>query len=177
MAQVMGIIGLPALTREEGLLSSQKEFGMAANVEDILPKASDVMMRIAEAQAEKAAAHDRQRFAEQAEKDALIKKLSQPSGLSEEDKVKLAATVIKRAIDNGLLEVQVHRFPNALCTDHGRAINQAEPGWEKTLTGIPKEIYHLWDDHLRSKGYKLRYQIIDFPGGMPGDIGITLSWH
>ena len=150
---------------------------MTADNEDILPKASDVMMRIAVAQAEKAAAHDRQKSAEQAEKDALIKKLSQPSGLSEEDKVKLAATVIKRAMDNGLLEVQVHRFPNALCTDHGRAINQAEPGWEKTLTGIPKEIYHLWDDHLRDKGYKLRYQVIDFPGGMPGDIGITLSWH
>ena len=54
---------------------------MAANVDDILPKASDVMMRIAEAQAEKAAAHDRQKAAEHAEKDALIKKLSQPSGI------------------------------------------------------------------------------------------------
>ena len=42
MAQVMGITALLALTREEGLLSSQKEFGMAANVDDILPKASDV---------------------------------------------------------------------------------------------------------------------------------------
>jgi hypothetical protein len=150
---------------------------MAANVEDILPKASDVMMKIAEAQAEKAAAHDRQKAAAQAEKDAMIKKLSQPSGLSEEEKVKLAATVIKRAMDNGMLEVQVYRFPNALCTDQGRAINQAEAGWEETLTGIPKEIFHLWQDHLREKGYKIRYQIIDFPGGMPGDIGITLSWH
>ena len=150
---------------------------MTADNEDILPNASDLMMRIAEAQAEKAAAHDRQKTAEQAEKDALIKTLSQPSGLSEEEKVKLAATVIKRAMENGLLEVQVHRFPNALCTDHGRAINQAEPGWEKTLTGIPKEIYHLWNDHLREKGYKLRYQILEFPGGLPGDIGITLSWH
>ena len=150
---------------------------MAANVEDILPKASDVMMRIAEAQAEKAAAHDRHKAAEQAEKDAMIKMLSQPSGLSEEEKVKRAAAVIKRAMDNGLLEVQVHRFPNAMCTDHGRAINQAEPGWEKTLTGLPKEMYQLWYDHLREKGYKLRYQILEFPGGLPGDIGITLSWH
>jgi hypothetical protein len=150
---------------------------MAANVEDILPKASDVMMRIAEAQAEKAAAHDRHKASEQAEKDAMIKMLSQPSGLSEEEKVKRAAAVIKRAMDNGLLEVQVHRFPNALCTDHGRAINQAEPGWEKTLTGLPKEMYQLWYDHLREKGYKLRFQVIEFPGGMPGDIGITLSWH
>jgi hypothetical protein len=150
---------------------------MAANVEDILPKASDVMMRIAEAQAEKAAAHDRHKAAEQAEKDAMIKMLSKPSGLSEEEKVKRAAAVIKRAMDNGLLEVQVHRFPNAMCTDHGRAINQAEPGWEKTLTGLPKEMYQLWYDHLREKGYKLRYQILEFPGGLPGDIGITLSWH
>ena len=150
---------------------------MAANVDDILPKASDVMTRIAEAQAEKAAAHDRQKAAEHAEKGELIKKLSQPSGRTEEEKVKLAATVIKRAMDNGLLEVQVYRFPNELCTDHGRAINQAEPGWEQTLTGLPKEIYQLWHDHLREKGYKIRYQIIEFPGGMPGDIGVTLSWH
>jgi hypothetical protein len=150
---------------------------MTAQIDDILPKASDVLIRVAEAEAEKAAAHGRQRAAEQAEKDALIKQLSQPSGLSEEEKVKLAATVIKRATDNGLLEVQVHRFPNALCTDHGRAINQAEPGWETTLTGIPKEIYNLWNDHLRAKGYKIRFQILEFPGGMPGDIGITLSWH
>jgi len=150
---------------------------MASNVDDILPKASDVMMRIAVAQGEKAAAEDRRRAAEQAEKDAIIKKLSQPSGMTEAEKVQLAANVIKRAMDNGLLEVQVYRFPNSMCSDHGRAINQAEPGWEKTLTGIPKEIYHLWNDHLREKGYKIRYQIIEFPGGMPGDIGVTLSWH
>jgi len=63
-----------------------------------------------------------------------------------------------------------------LCTDHGRAINQREAGWEKTLTGIPKEIFQLWADHLKPKGYRIAYQIIDFPGGMPGDIGVTLSW-
>src|SRR6516165_10505552 len=104
---------------------------MATSVDDILPKASDVMVRIAEAQAEKAAAHDRQKSAEQAEKEALIKKLSQPSGRTEEEKVKLAASVIKRAVDNGMLEVLVYRLTNAMCTEHARAINQAEPGWEK----------------------------------------------
>lgn len=97
--------------------------------------------------------------------------------MSEEEKVQLAARVIQRAVSNGLTEVQVHRFPNALCTDSGRAINQGEPGWENTLTGIPKEIYQLWRDQLEPRGYKLRYQIIDFPGGMPGDIAVTLSWH
>jgi hypothetical protein len=87
-----------------------------------------------------------------------------------------AATMIQRAANNGLTEVFVGRVPNQLCTDRGRAINQGEPGWETTLTGLPKEIYEFWAKHLRPRGYKIRFQIIDFPGGMPGDIGITLSW-
>ena len=114
--------------------------------------------------------------AAEAEKQALIDKLSKPSGLSEEEKVKLASTVIQRAVRNGLTEVQVYRFPNTLCTDRGRAINQMEKGWEKTLTGIPKEIYQLWSDYLQPRGYRIRYQIVDFPGGVPGDISITISW-
>ena len=69
-------------------------------------------------------------------------RLSQPSGLTEEEKVQLASTVIQRAVRNGLSEVQVYRFPNSLCNDKGRAINQMEKGWEKTLSGIPKEIRH-----------------------------------
>jgi len=104
------------------------------------------------------------------------KDILKQSALKEAEKVKLAATVIQRAVRNGLHEVQVYRFPNILCSDRGRAINQQEAGWEKTLNGIPKEIYQLWQDYLQPRGYKISYQIIDFPGGMPGDIGITLSW-
>ena len=85
-------------------------------------------------------------------KEALIKKLSQPSGLSEEEKVKLAATVIKRVINTHGGEAGNHRFPNVICTDQGRAINQAEPGWEKTLTGF-EEIDYLW--HVPSPGKRL----------------------
>ena len=73
-------------------------------------------------------------------------------------------------------EVQVYRFPNALCTDHGRAINQQEQGWETTLTGLPKEMYQFWERQLRARRYKIKFQIVDFPDGMPGDVGITLKW-
>jgi hypothetical protein len=112
----------------------------------------------------------------QTEKQALIEGLSKPSGLSEEEKIKRASAIIQRAVGNGQHQIQVYRFPNVLCTDRGRAINQMEDCWEKTLTGIPQEIYQLWKDYLQPRGYKIAYQIIDFPGGMPGDIGITLSW-
>jgi hypothetical protein len=79
-------------------------------------------------------------------------------------------------VSNGLTEVQVYRFPNSVCTDNGRAINQQEPGWEATLTGVPKEIYQLWDKHFRARGYILKTEIISFPDGMPGDVGMTLKW-
>ena len=34
----------------------------------------------------------------------------------------------------------------------------------------------LWADYLKPRGYRIRYQIIEFPGGVPGDIAITIAW-
>jgi hypothetical protein len=147
-----------------------------AKIDDLLPSAKEIQKQAALKEAEKADQHAKQLAAAEAEKQALIEELRKPSGLSEDEKIKLASTVIQRAVRNGLTEVQVYRFPNLLCTDRGRAINQMEAGWENTLTGIPKEIYQLWKDYLQPRGYKIAYQVIDFPGGVPGDIGITLSW-
>src|ERR1700753_3743374 len=90
-------------------------------------------------------------------------------GGAEKEKIRLSATVIQRAVRNALSEVQIYRFPNSLCTDRGRTINQGEAGWETTLTGIPLEIFQLWSDYLKPRGYRILFQIIDFPGGMPGD--------
>lgn len=149
---------------------------MPAKIDDLLPTAKEIQKQAALKEAEKADEQARLLATAEAEKRALIDKLSKPSGLSEEEKVKLASTVIQRAVRNGLTEVQVYRFPNSLCTDRGRAINQMEAGWETTLTGMAKEIYQLWADYLRPRGYRIRYQVIDFSSGVPGDIGITVSW-
>ncbi len=147
-----------------------------ASFDDLLPKAADCRRRIAEVEAEKASELIRKESAAEAEKRELLERLSKPSGVSEEERMKRAAAIIKRAVDNGLTEVQVGRFPNSLFTDRGRAINQQEAGWEATLTGLPKELYEFWDKHLKVRGYKVKCEIVDFPGGMPGDIGFTLSW-
>jgi hypothetical protein len=149
---------------------------MPAKIDDLIPNAKQIQKEAALKEAQKAEDHAKRRAAAEAEKQKLIDKLSQPSGLSEDEKVKLAATVIQRAVRNGLTEVEVYRFPNSLCTDRGRAINQMEKGWESTLTGIPKEIFQLWLDYLQPRGYRIRYQIVDFAGGVPGDVGITISW-
>jgi hypothetical protein len=114
--------------------------------------------------------------AKAAEKQALLEQFSKPSGVSDEEGMKRAATIIKRAVESGLTEVEVGRFPVQVCTDRGRAINQQEKGWENTLTGLPKELYTFWKTHLQPRGYKLRSQIVTWPGGMPGEIGLILAW-
>ena len=149
---------------------------MTTVLDDLLPSAADCMKTIALAEAEKASAAVRQRAAADAEKNALLDRLARSSGISDEERLKRAAVIIKRAVDSGLTEVFVGRFPNGLCTDHGRAINQQEPGWEATLTGLPKELFQFWHTHLRPRGYRLRCQIVDWSGGVPGDIGMTLAW-
>jgi hypothetical protein len=149
---------------------------MAADKGFSLPTAQEVMEKLALAEAEKASAAARKQADTEAEKKMLLEKITKPSGVSDEEALRRVAAIIERAVSNGLTEVQVYRFPNALCTDRGRAINQQEPGWETTLTGLPKEMYEFWDRQLRPRGYKLRVQIVDFPDGMPGDVGITLKW-
>ncbi|PAY07698.1 MULTISPECIES: hypothetical protein [Bradyrhizobium] len=147
-----------------------------AQLDDLIPSATQIRKEAALKEAEKVDEYARLAAAAEAEKRALIERLSKPSGKTEEEKIQLAANIIQRAVRNGLTEVEVYRFPNSLCTDKGRAINQREAGWEKTLTGIPKEIFQLWSDYLKPRGYRIGYQVIDFSSGVPGDIGITISW-
>ena len=142
-----------------------------------LPSAAEAMQTIAKKEAEKVSEHMHKEAQAEAEKKELLEKLSKPSGVSDDERLKRAAAIVNRAVANGMTEVLIGRFPNSLCTDHGRAINNSEPGWEKTLTGLPKELYEFWAKYMRPRGYKLRVQIIDFPGGVPGDVGVTLSWH
>lgn len=149
---------------------------MSEKIDELIPTAKEINRQASIKQAEKADEYLRLKAAAEAEERALIESLSKPSGLSEEEKIKLASTVIQRAVRNGLSEVQVYRFPNSLCTDRARAINQREAGWEKTLTGIPLEIFQLWSDYLKPRGYRIRYEIADFPGGVPGDVRIVIVW-
>jgi hypothetical protein len=138
--------------------------------------AQELRKKIAIAEGEKASSAFKLHQQAEAEKKALLEKMTKPSGLSDDEIVEKASVIVNRAVENGLTSVQVYRFPHTLCTDNGRAINQAEEGWERTLTGVPKEIYEFWQRQLKSRGYHIRYEIIDYPGGMPGDVGIILSW-
>ncbi|MFG1245170.1 hypothetical protein [Xanthobacter flavus] len=109
----------------------------------------------------------------------LEKTLRQPVDLTPEKLREITTNLqskMRLAAQRGETEIMVMRFPNTLCTDKGRAINNAEDGWPDSLTGRPRQAYELWRDHLRPAHYKLKAMIVDWPNGMPGDIGFFLSW-
>ena len=89
---------------------------------------------------------------------------------------RIISAMVRRAAENGKREVMALRFPSDWCTDKGRAINNFEPDWPETLTGFAKRAYEFYEQELRPAGYRIRAQILDYPGGVPGDVGIFLSW-
>ncbi len=141
-----------------------------------IPEAKAYAEKVALAEAEDAVAEMKRQKEAQAEKQKLLDSYIKPSGISDDERLKRALAIIERGVRNRLTQVQFYTFPSDLCTDSGRAINQGETGWEQTLVGLPKELYEFWNKYLREKGYKLKVEIIDFPNGMPGDVGMTLAW-
>src|SRR5207247_10892694 len=114
---------------------------MATKPDEWLRTAQDFMQKLALAEGEEASKEAAKRAAAVAEKKALLDQFTKPSGLSDEEAIRRAIKIIERAVSNGRTEVQVHRFPNQLCTDKGRAILQLVAGWEDTLTGVPCVFY------------------------------------
>ncbi len=82
----------------------------------------------------------------------------------------------REAAERGETEYLILRFPSRLCSDDGRAINAPDPEWPKTLRGEAAEMYLRWERELRPRGFRIAARVLDFPGGIPGDIGLYLEW-
>lgn len=92
------------------------------------------------------------------------------------EELKLVRQRVEAAASRGEFEALVYSFPSSLCTDDGRAINNGDPDWPATLQGKAREMYDAWERHGRTMGYRLKAQIVSFPGGIPGDVGFFLGW-
>jgi hypothetical protein len=101
---------------------------------------------------------------------------------------------IKRAFDRGETELMFSSFPSSFCTDGGRAIINAgvppinkpskeelarqadEPDWLLTLPSGVHQVFDFWKANLKPGGFKFEARIINYPGGMPGDVGLFFAW-
>ena len=138
--------------------------------------AADIKRRMAERQAAKAA-EELRRMREQEEKQkAVTAEFHKPPERTPDQLLHFVMQLVNHAAEAGQTEIQIYRFPNELCSDRGRRINNSEPDWEKTLEGRPKAAYEFWHDHLRPIGFGLKAEVLEYPEGMPGDIGFFLTW-
>lgn len=83
---------------------------------------------------------------------------------------------MRAAAVRGEGEFLMARFPSAACTDLGRRINSAQPDWGSTLQGRPADIYRFWEKELRPRGFRIVAQVLEFPKGKPGDVGLSIVW-
>lgn len=83
----------------------------------------------------------------------------------------------RKAAEHGAKQYQLLRFPSELCTDDSRAINNPpNDTWPETLRGEAADIYQRWKTTLQPHGFHITAQVLDFPGGKPGDVGLFLHW-
>ena len=138
--------------------------------------AADIKRRMAEREAQKAAEELRHMQEQEARQKAVMAEFHRPPDRTPEQLMHQVMELVSRAAERGQTEVQVYRFPNSLCTDHGRRINNSLPDWQQTLEGRPKAGYEFWHDQLRPLGFGLKAEVLEYPGGVPGDIGFFLTW-
>jgi hypothetical protein len=83
---------------------------------------------------------------------------------------------VRKAAERGQNEIMIGQFPATFCSDSGRRINNVDPDWPDSLQGVARRVYEYHMEHLAPLGYKMRAQVLNFPGGVPGDIGIFFRW-
>ncbi|WP_341486775.1 histidine kinase [Pararhizobium sp. A13] len=93
-----------------------------------------------------------------------------------EEEIAVVRRLVANAVKDGKFEAMVYSFPSDLCTDSGRAINSSDKDWPQTLQGKAKEFFERYQTFGKPQGYKMKAMIINFPGGVPGDVGFFLNW-
>jgi len=83
---------------------------------------------------------------------------------------------MREAAEDGQKEYRLLRFPCDEVRDGGRAIREQEPQWPTTLTGEAADLYRHWEAELKPRGFRISARELEYPGGLPGDIGLFVGW-
>ena len=144
------------------------------DLDEAPPSAEALRMSVLQKEMEKADVERRARDAEE-RKLAEFAQDFMHNHVSE-DEMAMVRRLVMNAVKDGKFEAMIYSFPSGLCTDSGRAINNNDPRWPETLQGKSKELFASYEELARPRGYKLKAMVINFPGGIPGDIGFFLNW-
>ncbi|WP_198369978.1 hypothetical protein [Roseomonas rosulenta] len=125
----------------------------------------------------KRAAEDQRRAQEaaaKAERDAIRESFKERD--VQPEAMERIAAAVRRAVENGDKRVLVLQFPSEWLPDSGRGITTHDPNWHERLEGFPRRAFDFYTKELAPRGFQLQVEILDWPGGMPGDVGWYLTW-
>jgi hypothetical protein len=142
--------------------------------EKTLPSAAELRMMQLDKEMEAMEREQKLRSAEEAKRAAFAEDFL-AHHVSEDERAVIGRLVMN-AVKDGKFEALVYTFPSELTSDGGRAINNGRPDWPETLKGKARELYESYLERAKPQGYKLRAMIVNFPGGVPGDVGFYLNW-
>lgn len=136
---------------------------------------ADVFRHLVEAhEAAEAAAREEEKRAQDRARLELVKRLA-GEHLGDREWHDLLG-LARAAAERGEKEFLLMRFPARLCADGGRMINVPDPDWPTSLRGKAADLFERWQAELKPRGFGLTARILEFPGGFPGDVGLTLVW-
>ncbi|MDW6021027.1 histidine kinase [Mesorhizobium sp. BAC0120] len=144
------------------------------NPNEMPPSAEQLRMRLLEEQLAEAKKYEQQKQKEQQKLSAFTDDFLK--GHVTENEIAMVRRLVTNALKDGKFEAMVYSFPSDLCSDGGRAINNSDPDWPNSLQGKAREFYERYLKYGKPQGYKLKAMIINFPGGIPGDVGFFLNW-
>lgn len=139
-----------------------------------LLKPEDLRMITSDAEMEKV--DEETRLKEKRDRQALELREAFMSQKIHPQAIERINSAVRIAAKNGQTQIQALTFPSTFCSDGGRRINIGDPEWPSTLEGFAKQAYDFYVRELKPLGFKLHAEIISFPGGMPGDVGLFLKW-
>src|SRR6516165_10951697 len=151
-----------------GTKSSAAEMGIAG---EAFFSANDVQQYMTQRRRAQKAEEDARRTEMKNLEQEQIKRLMEPIEIDEERLANFMRRV-RNAAEQGEHQILILRFPSVMCSDSGRAINNSLSGWEETLVGVPQQLLQVWHEHLKPLGFRFSAEVLDYPGGMPGDIGL-----
>ena len=102
--------------------------------------------------------------------EAFMQREVQPEAL---DRI---AALVQKMVDRGEKQALLFQFPSGWLPDSGRAITNHDANWHTKLDGFASRAYAFYEKELAPRGFQLRAEILDWPGGMPGDVGFVLTW-
>jgi hypothetical protein len=92
------------------------------------------------------------------------------------DALNRIALMVRAAVERGEKQVLVFQFPSDWMPDQGRSLTTHAENWHEHLDGFARRAYAYFEKELKPRGFQLRAEILNWPGGMPGDVGFFLRW-